>query len=128
MDMQEGKRSKSCNLFHLLSISPIFLYDLIQRHCLWFIASCLIIPDLVIGQGTFDRWSMITLVRLHQETKKDMRVQDVCKLLCQNSFGVEHLLSDTSAVREYLHEELLPMDTIAYHESLIERISLMVNW
>ena len=76
------------------------------------------------GQDMFDRWSMITLVKHHHETKKNLHAQDVYKLLYQNSFGNEHFLADTAMVRKYLQEELFSMDTTVRAESLLERISL----
>jgi len=89
-----------------------------------FLACVIIIPCSLSGQDMFDRWSMITLVKHHQETKKNLHAQDVYKLIYQNSFGNEHSLTDTAAGRKYLHEELLTMDTTVRGESLLERISL----
>ncbi|HET6271824.1 MAG TPA: hypothetical protein VFG32_02465 [Bacteroidota bacterium] len=82
------------------------------------------IPFSLSGQDMFDRWSMITLVKHHHETKKNLHAQDVYKLLYQNSFGNEHFLADTAMVRKYLQEELFSMDTTVRGESLLERISL----
>ncbi|MBM2844777.1 MAG: hypothetical protein HW407_89 [Bacteroidetes bacterium] len=94
-----------------------------RRH-FCFLACVMVIPCSLSGQDMFDRWSMITLVKHHQETKKNLHAQDVYKIIYQNSFGNEHLLADTAAVREYLHEELVMMDTTIRGESLLERISL----
>jgi len=52
-----------------------------------------------------------------------IQVQDVYKLLYQANFGIEHLLTDTAGVREYLFDELATMDTTNHGEQLIERIS-----
>lgn len=70
-------------------------------------------------------WSTKQLVEYHQRTKVSVHVQDVYKLLYQANFGVEHFLTDTAHVREYLLNELgsLETDAVVSDEPLVERIS-----
>lgn len=82
----------------------------------------LLIPCALSGQDAAERWNLITLVKHHQGLKRDLRVQDVYKMICENSLWPA--FSDTSSVRSELHEEFLTMDTASRGETLVERISL----
>jgi hypothetical protein len=62
-------------------------------------------------------WSVARLVREQALHKKNLRPQDVYKLLYQ------HLMRDTAAARVYLEEELAGADTSIRGEELMERIS-----
>ena len=69
------------------------------------------------------RWSVVRLVAEQQSVRKEMAVQDVYKLLYQATFGVEHILEDTTAVRLFLEDELAGVESTATGEDLVERIS-----
>jgi hypothetical protein len=47
----------------------------------------------------------------------------VYKLLFQGCFGGDHFMTDTSAARRYLLEELSGLDSVAAGDPLVERIS-----
>lgn len=84
----------------------------------------LMLPQLLLAQGTCgERWSVKRLVEFHQQQKRSLNVQDVYKMLYQASFGVEHLLGDTTSVRSYLLDEMASMDTADRGEMLVEQIS-----
>jgi len=68
-------------------------------------------------------WSVARLVREQALHKKNLRPQDVYKLLYQSALGIEHLMRDTAAARAYLEEELAEADTSITGEELMERIS-----
>jgi hypothetical protein len=75
------------------------------------------------SQSQVARWSVVKLISEQTRVHDRVGVQDVYKLLFQANFGVEHLLNDTAAVREYLAEELAGLDTSGADEVLLERIS-----
>lgn len=75
-----------------------------------------------------EKWSAKKLVEFHQSTKPDLRVQDVCKLLYQANFGVEHVLTDAVSVRSYLMEELSAMDTTIQEEHCLSGYLPMARW
>ena len=73
--------------------------------------------------ASFQQWSVKQLVEYHQGSKRDMRVQDVYKLLYQSHFGVEHTLRDRTNTLSFLNDELAVLDSAFSGESLIEPIS-----
>ncbi|MBM2840364.1 MAG: hypothetical protein HW412_892 [Bacteroidetes bacterium] len=76
------------------------------------------------AQSEFEeRWGIKRLVEFHQARHPNLHVQDVCKLLYQSCFGVEHILSDSSEVAAYLTSELASVDSPLSGEQLLERIS-----
>jgi len=88
------------------------------------ILSGFLLPQVVFAQATCgERCGVKRLVEFHQQQNKSLQVQDVYKMLYQASFGVEHLLGDTSSVRSYLLDELASMDTANRGETLLEQIS-----
>lgn len=84
----------------------------------------IVMPQAVEAQWTCgEMWGVHRLVEYHQRHKKSLLAQDVYKMLYQGSFGVEHLLDDTSHVKSYLLTELAKMDTADRGESLMEPVS-----
>lgn len=79
-----------------------------------------------VGQTSVERapWSTKQVIDFQLSLRESLMVQDVHKLLFLANFGVEHLLTDTSAVRSYLLNELESMDTTDRKEELVERISI----
>ena len=71
-----------------------------------------------------ERWGVKRLVEYHQQVHPQLQAQDVYKLFYQASFGVEHILSDSAEVVQYLFTELASVDTPFAGEPLLERISL----
>jgi hypothetical protein len=69
-------------------------------------------------------WSVKQLVEYQQGLHRDITGQDVYKLFYQSAFGVGHILGDSSAVRQYLLDELSSVDSIPSGEPLLERIDL----
>lgn len=118
MDMQEEKVSTNCRSWAWLFV-PI--------RCLL----CAILMITFAGQparsqeeSEVSRWSVKKLVEFQQRHHPNLRAQDVWKLFYQATFGVEHILSDSSEVAAYLLNELAPIDSVVAGELLIERISL----
>ncbi len=77
-----------------------------------------------LAQTEAQFWSTKKLVEHHQAIKDSLGPSDVYKMLFQANFGVEHMLGDRSAVRQYLQSEWERLDlTEISGDSLIERIS-----
>lgn len=66
---------------------------------------------------------------LHQQTElyPELQIDDVYKLLYQGTLGIEHLLSDTTAAKNYLEHEWRGI-TADNTESLLEIISPDSQW
>lgn len=69
-------------------------------------------------------WSVANLVAFHMSAKRELGVQDVYKLLYQGNLGVGHFMGDSSEVLRSIVEESSSMETPAWTEDLVERISL----
>jgi len=88
------------------------------------LAAVLVGPAADSTATSGEPWSVLQLVRFHQQSKRDLAVQDVYKLLYQGNLGVEHLLGDSAVAARYLQEEFLSIDETPRTEELMERISL----
>lgn len=65
------------------------------------------------------------LIQYHKKLRPGFEIQDAYKLLYQGNLGVEHIMSDTIAAKEYLEYELSSIrETDFPEESLIENISI----
>ncbi len=91
--------------------------------CLVLLASGFSLQDFDNSDLFASSWSVKRLVEYHQHLRPSLQVQDVYKMLYQAHFGVEHFLTDSTAVRSYLRDELASLDTIRSDEPLLERIS-----
>ncbi len=92
-----------------------------------FVSSLLIVcatQPAIAQVESSSRWSVKKLIEFHQQHHLRFKAQDAFKMFYQASFGVEHILFDTSAVASYLTSELTSIDTPSSVEPLIERISL----
>jgi len=81
---------------------------------------------LARGQSEQDvpRWSVQRLVQYHLEHHPRLSVEDVYKLLYEASFGVRHILTDSSAALVDLEHEMASLDSIPAGETLLEPISI----
>ena len=78
-------------------------YKKIQR----VVVPCILfIPLLVMAVEGLEQHPIITLIDSHLERYPRMQIQDVYKMLYQGEFGVQHILHNPDAARNYLTAEL----------------------
>ena len=65
------------------------------------------------------------LIQFHQKMRPRFEIQDAYKLLYQGNMGIEHIMGDTVAAKEYLEYEMSTIiETEFPEESLIENVSV----
>ena len=65
------------------------------------------------------------LIQFHQKIRPGFEIQDAYKLLYQGSLGIEHIMGDTVAAKEYLEYEMSTINETEFpDETLIENISM----
>jgi len=67
--------------------------------------------------------NLIRLIKIHQQEKKDVEVQDAYKLIYQSVYGVAHILEFPERAKTFLVQEIASVDSSA-SEKMIEVISL----
>ena len=73
---------------------------------------------------TGDEMKVAELIRYHQKLRPGFEIQDAYKLLYQGNLGIEHIMGDTVAAKEYLEYELSSISPNQFpDEPLIENIS-----
>ena len=70
-----------------------------------------------------ERTKLIELIRDHQQTKKNFKIQDAYKLIYQSVYGIGHILGKPEMAQKYLILEFESIDAND-DEQLIENISL----
>lgn len=73
---------------------------------------------------TEEEKKIVELIQYQQKLRPEFEIQDAYKLLYQGNLGIEHIMGDTLAAKEYLEYELSSIQESEFpEESLIENIS-----
>lgn len=73
---------------------------------------------------TEEELKIVHLIQYHQKLRPGFEIQDAYKLLYQGNLGIEHIMGDTMAAKEYLEYEMSSITEMEFpDESLIENIS-----
>jgi hypothetical protein len=74
---------------------------------------------------TGEETKLAGLIQLHQKMRPGFDIQDAYKMLYQGNLGIEHIMGDTVAAKEYLEYEMSTINETEFpDESLIENISV----
>lgn len=73
---------------------------------------------------TGEETKLVDLIRYQQKLRPKFEIQDAYKLLYQGNLGIDHIMSDTVAAKEYLEYEMSSiLESEFPGEQLIENIS-----
>jgi len=67
--------------------------------------------------------NIIKLIKEQQNSKRNLEIQDVYKMIYQGVFGVAHILDNPAKAKQYLEQEFQSIEPSA-NEKLIENISV----
>ena len=73
---------------------------------------------------TEEETKIVDLIHYHQNLRSEFEIQDAYKLMYQGNLGIEHIMGDTAAARNYLEYEMSAVQESEFpDEPLIENIS-----
>lgn len=93
-----------------------------KKNKIWIlILGCISCRPALTGEET----KLVDLIRYQQKLRPKFEIQDAYKLLYQGNLGIDHIMSDTVAAKEYLEYEISSiMESEFPGEPLIENISM----